>query len=134
MSLRWFSALMGVTALAWTAPAGAASDWLEAVKLPADQLRHLCGQADGVTNLARSQIVAAGDADWRRLSRLGLAIESVAMGEAPLDAQKCYVIVRAGQQPEAGDMRRRAFEVRDFASNAARVRVMVVGWDVRLRE
>lgn len=132
MSLRWFGPLVGAAALVWSVPVWAASDWLEALKLPPDRLRQLCGQADGVTNLARSQIVTAGDADWRRLSRLGFAVEGVAMGASPLDAGKCYVIVRAGQPPEAPDVQRRAFEVRDFASNPERVKVMVVGWNYPL--
>lgn len=130
MRPRWMEAV-GTVAILATSPALAGSDWLEALKLPSEQVRQLCGQSRDVTNLARSQMVAAGDAEWRRLSRVELAVERFAMGTAPLDPAKCYVYARAGS-PEGAQ--RRAFEVRDFASNPERVRVMVLGREFRLAE
>lgn len=130
MRPRWMG-LACVTTMFTASPTLAGSDWLEALKLPSEQLRQLCGQSDGLTTLARSQMVAAGDAEWRRLARVDLAVERFGMGASPLDSAKCYVYVRAG---DASETQRRAFEVRDFASNPDRVLVMVVGWDVQLSE
>jgi hypothetical protein len=108
-------------------PAAADSEWLEAAKLFAERVRELCERAGGITMLARMQMISAGDERWRRLSRENLRIERFGMGTLPLDPGKCYVYALAGREPgEAGG--RTAFEVRDFASNAERTAVMVLGW------
>jgi hypothetical protein len=70
------------------------------------------------------QMITSGDDRWRRLSRQELVIEATAMGAAPLDPSRCYVIAHAGSAAEG---ERRAFEVRDFTSNAEQTSVFVVG-------
>lgn len=129
MMLRWLGAAALLAVAAAGQPAKAASDWLEVAKLSPEDLRRLCEQARELTSIARSQLLSAGDADWRRLSRLNLAVDRIAMGQPPLDAGKCYVTVRAGAaEGKDGEVAWRAFEVHDFARSAERTRVMVVGW------
>lgn len=102
----------------------AGSEWLESRRLGAAEIRELCGRVGDVRPLARMQMITAGDARWRRLSRQELVIESAVMGLPPLDPDRCYLVARAGQ---GDDGVRRAFEVRDFAANPARVSVLLVG-------
>lgn len=133
--VRWLGAAVLLAMAAAGQPAKAASDWLEAAKLSADELRHLCGQARDLTAIARSQLLSAGDADWLRLSRLDVAVDRIAMGTPPLDPGKCYVVVRAGSAAAGGgEVAWRAFEVHDFARSAERTQVMVLGWHEPLPE
>jgi hypothetical protein len=108
------------------APALAESAWVESGRLEPAELRALCERLDDVRLLARMQMIASGDARWRRLSRQALAIEDLAMGAPPLDPERCYVVARAGSGAE---IERRAFEVREIAANPERAAVMVVGSD-----
>jgi len=105
-----------------------AADWLDARKLSADQVRDLCRQASGVQTLARMQMVAAGDAQWRRAVRRKLVVEEFAMGTPPLDPTKCYVIAHAGSEADGSGRQHRAFEVRDFVNSPAKTTVLVLGW------
>lgn len=107
----------------------AGSEWLESRRLAASEIRELCGRVGDVRPLARMQMISAGDAKWRRLSRQGLVIESAVMGLPPLDPDRCYLVARAGT---GDDGMRRAFEVRDFTANPARVSVLLVGRDYDL--
>jgi hypothetical protein len=52
------------------------------------------------------------------------SIPAAAMGVAPLDPSRCYVIAHVGH---AAEEERHAFEVRDFTSNAERTSVFVIG-------
>lgn len=107
-----------------TTPALAESTWLQSGQLEASEVKVLCERATGVRLLARMQIIASGNERWRRLSRQGLVIETVAMGVRPLDPDRCYVIARAGVSDEN---ERRAFEVRDFFDSTERTSVFVLG-------
>jgi hypothetical protein len=107
-------------------PARAESAWLESGRLEPAEIQGLCARVSDARMLARMQMIAAGDARWRLLAREALVIEGVAMGIVPLDPARCYVIARAGGD---GAGERRAFEVRDFASNDERTSVLLVGRD-----
>lgn len=109
---------------ATTNPAIAESKWLESKRLEVSEVRGLCEQVSGVRLLGRMQMVTVGDERWRRLSRQELAIEAAVMGVAPLDPSRCYLVVQAGS---AGERERRAFEVRDFVTNAEETSVFVLG-------
>jgi hypothetical protein len=123
--------VMCVAAACAGSPA-AAAEWLDARKLPLEELRRLCARASDAKMLARVQMLSSPDAMWRKLSRQALAIERVTMGEGPLDATKCYIIARAGSG-EGGEnsIARRAFEVRDFA-HGERTLILVVGAQIGL--
>ena len=102
----------------------AESKWLESRRLDASEIKALCDRVSDVRLLGRMQMITSGDDRWRRLSRQELVIEAAAMGVAPLDPSRCYVIVHAGP---AAEEERRAFEVRDFTSNTERTSVFVIG-------
>jgi len=104
-------------------PALAQSEWLESERLTVAEIRALCERASDVRQLARMQMISAGNARWRWLSRQELAIEATVMGVPPLNPNRCYVIVRAG----GNEGERRAFEVSDFAVNLERTSVFIVG-------
>jgi hypothetical protein len=105
-----------------------AAEWVNAGHLSNERLNELCSRASGLTMLARTQIGLSHNGEWRRLARQMLEVESFTMGTSPLDPSKCYVIARAGQKTTfEGDIRRRAFEVRDFSQSSDRTLVMVVG-------
>ncbi len=110
--------------LAATYPARADSRWLESGRLDVSEVRALCEQVSDARLLARMQMIASGDARWRRLSRQELVIETVVMGEPPLDPDRCYAIARAGP---AHDSERRAFEIREFAAGPERTSILAVG-------
>lgn len=110
--------------LAANGPALAESAWLESGRLAVAELRALCDLVSDVRTLARKQMIASGDAQWRWLARQELVFEAAVMGAGPLDPTHCYVIMRAGQDDETV---RRAFEVRDFATNPERTSVFLVG-------
>ena len=113
----------------------AAAEWLDARTLPGESLRELCTRSSGIKNLARTQMMVSLGAEWRRLSRQGLEVERIAIGQSPLDSSKCYVFMRAGPAGEFdGLAERRAFEVRDFAHSPERTLVLVVGPQVTLSE
>jgi hypothetical protein len=97
---------------------------LETGRLDVSEIKVLCDRVSDVRLLGRMQMLTSGDDRWRRLSRQELVIESAAMGVAPLDPSRCYVIAHAGS---VADGARRAFEVRDFTSNAEQTSVLVVG-------
>ena len=109
---------------ATTCPAVAESLWLESARFDVSEVRALCERASGLRLLARMQMIATGDARWRRLSRQELVVEATVMGEVPLDPGRCYVVARAGP---ADDSERRAFEVHDFSVSSERTAVLVVG-------
>jgi hypothetical protein len=103
----------------------AESKWLESGRLTVSEIKVLCDRVSDVRLLGRMQMITSGDDDrWRRLSRQELVIEGAAMGVAPLDPSRCYVVARAGP---AAEEERRAFEVRDFTSNTERTSVFVIG-------
>jgi hypothetical protein len=113
----------------------AAAEWLDARTLPGESLRELCTRSSGIKSLARMQMMISLGAEWRRLSRQGLEVERIAIGQAPLDSSKCYVFVRAGPAGEFdGIAERRAFEARDFAHSPERTLVLVVGPQFTLSE
>ena len=93
-------------------------------RLKVSEIKVLCDRVSDVRLLGRMQMITSGDDRWRRLSRQELVIEAAAMGVAPLDPSRCYVIARAGPAAEG---ERRAFEVRDFTSNTERTSVFVIG-------
>jgi hypothetical protein len=70
------------------------------------------------------QMIASGNARWRRLSRQEVVVESIVMGTPPLNPDRCYLIARAGT---IDDSERRAFEIRDFSVNSERTSVFVLG-------
>jgi hypothetical protein len=107
-----------------TQPVMADSRWLESGRLDASEIKLLCARVSDTRLLARMQMIASGDARWRRLSRQELVIEAAVMGEPPLDRGRCFAIVRAGPAQEG---ERRAFEVRDFAVSAERTSVFTIG-------
>jgi len=88
------------------------------------EIKVLCDRVSDVRLLGRMQMITSGDDRWRRLSRQELVVEATAMGVAPLDPSRCYVIAHAGPAAEG---ERRAFEVRDFVSNTERTSVFVIG-------
>ena len=103
----------------------AESKWLESGRLELSEIKVLCDRVSDVRLLGRMQMINSGDNDrWRRLARQELVIEGAAMGVAPLDPSRCYVVARAGR---AAEEERRAFEVRDFTSNTERTSVFVIG-------
>ncbi len=112
-----------VMLLLCTHHAAHADAWLESGRLAAAEVRALCERVSDVRYLARMQMISAGDARWRRLSREELEIEATFMGAPPLDPGRCYVIARAGRS----ESERRAFEVRDFTVSPARTSVLLVG-------
>jgi hypothetical protein len=122
MRALWFAAATALFASTW--PAKAESTWLQSGQLEASEVKVLCERATGVRLLARMQMIASGNDRWRRLSRQGLVVETVAMGVRPLDPERCYVIARAGL---AEEKERRAFEVRDFSESTERTWVFVLG-------
>jgi hypothetical protein len=117
-------ALAITTLLATSYSALADSKWLESGSLHVSEIKSLCDRVSDVRLLGRMQMITSGDDRWRRLSRQELVIEAAAMGVAPLDPSRCYVVARAGS---AADGERRAFEVRDFASNTEQTSVFVIG-------
>ncbi len=121
MRALWCGMAIAVCA---TSSATAESKWLESGRLDVSEIRVLCEQVSGVRLLARMQMISSGNERWRSLSRRELAIEAAFMGIPPLDSGRCYIVVRAGA---AGDIERRAFEVRDFAVSAERTSVFIVG-------
>jgi hypothetical protein len=125
------SRLMRALCLAITASLFAAthsalaeSKWLDGRRLDVAEIRALCDQVDDVRLLARMQMISAGKARWRRLSRQKLVIEAAAMGVPPLDPDRCYVIARGGSTDEG---ERSAFEVRDFIVSPERTSVFTIG-------
>jgi hypothetical protein len=126
-SMRNLQSTIALAACCTAFQAGAA-EWLDARTLSNADLRHLCADANEVMLLARMQMVTAQNAQWRRLSRESLAIEVIAMGAAPLDPAKCYVVARAGGSGDlSSGSQRRAFEVRDFSHSPEQTRIMVIG-------
>jgi hypothetical protein len=125
-------ALAITTLFATSYSALAESKWLESARLNVSEIKTLCDRVSDVRLLGRMQMITSGDDRWRRLSRQELVIEATAMGVAPLDPNRCYVIAHAGSAAEG---ERRAFEVRDFASNTEQTSVLVVGraYDAPLR-
>lgn len=119
-----------VAALLFAAsPAMAQSHWLEKGRLGASEIAALCGRASDIRSLALNQMITTGDKRWRRLSRQQLAVEAFVMGQPPFDPERCYIVVRAGL---GDDTERRAFEVLDFAVNAERTSVFVIGHNFEL--
>ena len=110
--------------LAVNGPAFAESAWLESARLTVPERQALCARISDIRMLARQQMIASGDAEWRRLARLGLTFEAAVMGTPPLDPGHCYVIMRAGQ---GDDIMRRAFEVREFTTNPDETLAFLVG-------
>lgn len=108
----------GRTALAGT-------EWLPSARLAVAEIRVLCDRVGGVELLARKQMISAGNARWRWLSRQELVIEATVMGVPPLNPGSCYVIARAGRS----ETERRAFEVHDFTVNPERTSVFIIGRD-----
>src|SRR6516225_5955788 len=102
----------------------AESKWLETGRLNVSEIKVLCDRVSDVRLLGRMQMITSGDDRWRRLSRQELVIEATAMGVAPLNSTRCYVIARAGSVAEG---ERRAFEVRDFISNTEQTSILVIG-------
>jgi hypothetical protein len=116
-----------VTVLFATAySAMAQSKWLESKRLDLSEIKALCERVSDVRMLARTQITAAGNEHWRRLSQQELVIEVAGMGVPLLDPSRCYVIARAGP---AEEREQRAFEVHDFAVSPERTSVFVIGRD-----
>lgn len=113
-----------VLLLAVNGPALGQSAWVESGRLSAAERQALCERVGDIRMLARQQMIASGDAEWRRLARQGLVFEAAVMGVPPLDPDRCYVIMRAGQD---GDTMRRAFEVREFTTNPERTSAFLVG-------
>jgi hypothetical protein len=122
MRALWLA--VATSLFATTHSALAESKWLESGRLDVAEIRALCDQVDDVRLLARMQMISAGNARWRRLSRQKLAIEAAAMGAPPLDPDRCYVIARGGSTDEG---ERSAFEVRDFIVSAERTSVFTIG-------
>ncbi len=122
--MRTLCLCIATVLFAATRPATADSRWLESGRLDASEIRVLCERVNDARLLARMQMIASGDARWRRLSRQELVIEAVVMGEPPLDPDRCYAIVRAGAEHES---ERRAFEIREFAVSAERTSVFAIG-------
>ncbi|WP_027527546.1 hypothetical protein [Bradyrhizobium sp. Ec3.3] len=118
-------AFLAVTALFATSHSALAeSIWLETGRLNVSEIKVLCDRVSDVRLLGRMQMITSGDDRWRRLSRQELVIEATAMGVAPLDPSRCYVIAHAGSVAEG---ERRAFEVRDFISDNERTSIFVIG-------
>ena len=131
--MRALCPALAITALFATSHSALAeSKWLESARLNVSEIKTLCDRVSDVRLLGRMQMITSGDDRWRRLSRQELVIEATAMGVAPLDPSRCYVIAHAGSVAEG---ERRAFEVRDFASNTEQTSVLVVGraYDAPLR-
>lgn len=103
----------------------AGTEWFPSARLAVAEIRVLCDRVSGIELLARKQMISAGNARWRWLSRQELVIEATVMGVPPLNPSSCYVIARAGQ----GERERRAFEVHDFTVNPERTSVFIVGRD-----
>ena len=123
--MRALCPALAITALFATSHSALAeSKWLEAGRLSASEIKALCDRVSGVRLLGRMQMITSGDDRWRRLSRQELVIEAIAMGVAPLDPSRCYVIAHAGSAAEGV---RRAFEVREFTSNNEQTSIFVVG-------
>jgi len=122
--MRAFCLVIATALFATTHSALAESKWLESGRLEVAEIKVLCDRVSDVRLLGRMQMITSGDDRWRRLSRQELVIEAAAMGVAPLDPSRCYVIAHAGP---AAEEERRAFEVRDFTSNTDRTSVFVIG-------
>ncbi len=118
--------LAAVLLLAANGPVLAESAWLESRRLALAERQALCERISDIRILAHHQMIASGDAQWRRLARQELVFEAAIMGAPPLDPGYCYVIMRAGQGDET---LRRAFEVREFTSNPERTSAFLVGRD-----
>ena len=108
--MRAFCLVIATALFATTHSALAESKWLESGRLEVAEIKVLCDRVSDVRLLGRMQMITSGDDRWRRLSRQELVIEAAAMGVAPLDPGRCYVIARAGPPAEE---KRRAFEVRE---------------------
>jgi hypothetical protein len=119
--------LIALLAASWAGSPAVAADWVEASKLTQEELRAMCDRATDVKLLVRMQMLTSADAEWRQLSRQALTIEGFAMGVAPLDPTKCYVVAQAGGNAVPKGRKRRAFEVRDFTHSPERTLIMVVG-------
>ena len=123
--MRALCPALAITALFTTSHSALAeSKWLETGRLNVSEIKALCDRVSDVRLLGRMQMINSGDDRWRRLSRQELVIEAAAMGVAPLDPSRCYVIAHAGP---AAEEERRAFEVRDFTFNAERLRFSLLG-------
>lgn len=110
-------------------PAMAQSKWVESKSLDPAAVGAHCKRASDVQSLARWQMITAGDTRWMRLARQELVVEAFVMGAPPLDPGRCYVVARAGRAQES---ERRAFEVYDFAVNAEKTTVFVIGHTFQL--
>jgi hypothetical protein len=122
--MRTLCLIAAIAFTAMTSSARAETRWLQAQRLDLPDVAALCEQVRDIRLLARMQMIATGGEKWKRLSRQDLDLEATVMGVPPLDPTRCYIIARAGP---ADDRERRAFEVRDFAVNAERTSVFIVG-------
>ena len=94
--MRTFCRALAITILCATSHSALAeSKWLESGRLKVSEIKVLCDRVSDVRLLGRMQMITSGDDRWRRLSRQELVIEAAAMGVAPLDPSRCYVIARA---------------------------------------
>ncbi len=121
--MRTLSSMI-VTLLLMTLSAMAQSKWLESKNLDTSEVIANCKRASDVRTLARMQMISTGNQRWMRLSWQEFVVEAFVMGTPPLDPRRCYVVARAGR---AEENEHRAFEVRDFAVNAEKTSVFVIG-------
>lgn len=122
--MRALYVALAMVVFATTRQALAESKWLESRHIAVEEIKTLCARTSDVRQLARMQMISSGDNHWRRLAQQELVIETTIMGVPPLDAGRCYVVVRAGRDDES---KHRAFEVYDFAVGPERTSVLVIG-------